>query len=185
MLTANKSLARFVLCRAPLDWTETKNHRDLWFDVSSAYRLVSSISSTACPWQVFGEGIHIDWSSGVLPNLRSIHLLWPLWPSTHSAQLRNWRCCFGDPSTKKWTYEQMCLAARCTEGLRCIDGSASRWTRSRPSQKLCGDLEWRCGAEGNCRVKQANCSVRDSFGYSVCIDQQQGGPFSAYSERSW
>ena len=35
------------------------------------------------------------------------------------------------------------------------------------------DRERRCGAEGNRRVKQANCSVRDCVCYCVCLDQQQ------------
>ena len=47
----------------------------------------------------FVEVIHIemgmdedvDWDNAVLPESWSIHLLWPLWPSTHSAVLRNLR----------------------------------------------------------------------------------------------
>ena len=42
-----------------------------------------------------------------------------------------------------------------------------------PRKKPRGDRERRCGAEGNWRVKQANCSVRDSVSHCVCLDQQQ------------
>ena len=130
------------------------------------------------------------------------HRRTPRLPPTHQENaFRNWRRCLGDArcersgrsgrcisAPKEVTYGQMCLtAARMREGKARPPAFSSKVQRRFPMKRwffvtvntfetkgeaTC-DLEWRCGTEGNWRVKQGNCSVRDSVGHSDCLDQHQ------------
>ena len=118
----------------------------------------------------------IDWDKGVFPESQEYPFVViavaidPLRPVSELAALLR-RC--------KVLANQRCLAAaRMRDGKARLRDSCVVQQGAKVSDALMvlghgahvrrqmprGDRELRCGAEGNRRVKQANCSVRDSVG---------------------
>ena len=123
----------------------------------------------------------IDWDNGVLPESQQYSFVVPtvaidpLHPVSELAAL---------PRGCKVHTKRMCLAAAARRRNSCVVQQGAKVSDALMvlrhgahvrRQMPRGDRERRCGAEGNRRVKQDNCSVRDSVGWSVCLDQQQEG----------